>query len=149
MATFTLTAAKGSFSKKDSIIVIGYDEKSKTGVHVRFKIRNPIQNVKQYKDTRKIEKGSVCNSKSKEYLFDVARQLKIDIPSKLNVGTLCDIIRARLIRNEIEERKIGDGFTKEDLLEAVPTARTVPQIFLNDELVGGFTELRQKLTEAA
>ena len=31
------------------------------------------------------------------------------------------------------------------LLEAVPTARTVPQIFLGEEYVGGFTELRQKL----
>lgn len=45
---------------------------------------------------------------------------------------------------QFEERKIGDGYTKEDLLEAVPNARTVPQIFLNDELVGGFTELRAK-----
>lgn len=46
---------------------------------------------------------------------------------------------------EYEERKIGEGYTKEDLLEAVPTARSVPQIFLNDELVGGFTELRAHL----
>ena len=46
---------------------------------------------------------------------------------------------------QYEERKIGDGWTKEDLLEAVPNARTVPQIFLNDELVGGFNELREKL----
>lgn len=97
---------------RENPIIIGYDEKSRTGVHVRFKIRNPIQNVKQYKDTRKIEKGSVCSSKSKEYLFDVARQLKIDIPSKLNVGTLCDIIRARLIKNEIEERKKPDSNVK-------------------------------------
>lgn len=44
-----------------------------------------------------------------------------------------------------EERKIGDGWTREDLLEAVPNARTVPQIFLNDELVGGFTELKERL----
>jgi glutaredoxin len=51
---------------------------------------------------------------------------------------------------EFEERKIGDGWTKDQLLEAVPTARTVPQIFLDDELVGGFTELRAKfLAEAA
>lgn len=51
---------------------------------------------------------------------------------------------------EFEERKIGDGWTKEQLLEAVPDARTVPQIFLDDELVGGFTELRAKfLAEAA
>ena len=39
----------------------------------------------------------------------------------------------------------GGLLPKEDLLEAVPTARTVPQIFLGEELVGGFTELKQKL----
>ena len=44
-----------------------------------------------------------------------------------------------------EEKKIGDGYTKEDLLEAVPTARTVPQIFLDEELIGGFNELKNKL----
>lgn len=43
---------------------------------------------------------------------------------------------------EFEERKIGDGYTKEDLLEAVPSARSVPQIFLDGNHVGGFTELR-------
>jgi glutaredoxin len=43
---------------------------------------------------------------------------------------------------EFEERKIGHGYTKEQLLEAVPTARTVPQIFLDESLIGGFTELR-------
>lgn len=46
---------------------------------------------------------------------------------------------------EYEEKKIGEGYTKEDLLEAVPSARSVPQIFLNDELIGGFTELRAHL----
>ena len=46
---------------------------------------------------------------------------------------------------EIEERKIGDGYTREDLLEAVPTARTVPQIFLDGTLIGGFTELKNHL----
>ena len=46
---------------------------------------------------------------------------------------------------EFEEKKIGYGYTREQLLEAVPTARTVPQIFLDDELIGGFTELRKHL----
>lgn len=50
---------------------------------------------------------------------------------------------------EFEERKIGDGWTKEELLEAVPTARTVPQIFLDDKLIGGYTELKEYLKEAA
>ncbi len=57
----------------------------------------------------------------------------------------CDQAKALLTQKGIkfEERKIGDGFSKEDLLEAVPTARTVPQIFLDDTLVGGFTELKK------
>jgi glutaredoxin-related protein len=42
-----------------------------------------------------------------------------------------------------EERKIGEGYTKEQLLESVPHARTVPQIFLDGALVGGFDELRK------
>ena len=46
---------------------------------------------------------------------------------------------------EFEERKIGAEWTKEQLLEAVPTARAVPQIFLDDQYVGVFTELIQKL----
>ena len=48
---------------------------------------------------------------------------------------------------EYEERNINQDWTREQLLEAVPTARTLPQIFLDQELVGGFTELRKKLTE--
>jgi glutaredoxin 3 len=48
---------------------------------------------------------------------------------------------------EYEERNINNGWDKEDLLAAVPTARTLPQVFLDEELVGGFTELRKRLTE--
>jgi glutaredoxin 3 len=46
---------------------------------------------------------------------------------------------------EFEERNVSQDWTREQLLEAVPTARTLPQIFLDEELVGGFTELRKKL----
>lgn len=49
---------------------------------------------------------------------------------------------------EYEERNIQKDWTKEQLLEAVPGARTLPQIFLESEYVGGFTELRTKLTNA-
>jgi glutaredoxin 3 len=59
----------------------------------------------------------------------------------------CDQAKALLKQKGIpfEEKKIGDGYTREELLEAVPTARTVPQIFIGDELIGGFTELKQHL----
>ena len=46
---------------------------------------------------------------------------------------------------EFEERELGVNWTKEDLLAMVPNARTVPQIFFDDELVGGFDNLQEKL----
>ena len=46
---------------------------------------------------------------------------------------------------EFEERNISTDWTREQLLEAVPDARTVPQIFLDQQLIGGFTELRKHL----
>ena len=46
---------------------------------------------------------------------------------------------------EYEERNISSDWTREQLLEAVPDARTVPQIFLDEQLIGGFTELRKHL----
>jgi glutaredoxin len=72
--------------------------------------------------------------------------MKVLIWSKYHC-TYCDQAKALLTQKGIqfEERKIGDGYTKEDLLEAAPTARTVPQIFIDDELIGGFTELKQHL----
>ncbi len=59
----------------------------------------------------------------------------------------CDQAKA-LLKNKgipFEEKKIGDGYSREELLEAVPNARTVPQIFLDDKLIGGFTELNEHL----
>ena len=63
----------------------------------------------------------------------------------------CDQAKALLKAKGIEfiEKKIGDGYTKEDLLESVPTARTVPQIFLDEKLIGGFTELKKYFDQEA
>jgi glutaredoxin-related protein len=62
----------------------------------------------------------------------------------------CDQAKSLLTSRGIqyEERNVSRDWTKEQLLEAVPNARAVPQIFLNGEYVGGFTELRKKLTES-
>lgn len=63
----------------------------------------------------------------------------------------CDQARALLDRHEIEfeERKIGDGWTKEELLESIPTARTVPQILIDGKLIGGYTDLVKYLKETS
>ena len=61
----------------------------------------------------------------------------------------CDQAKALLTQRNIpfEEKKIGDGYTKEQLLEEIPTARSVPQIVINGKSIGGFTELRKYIEE--
>ena len=50
---------------------------------------------------------------------------------------------------EILEKMLGNdtGYTKRDLLDAVPHARSVPQIFVNGEYIGGLQELKRKLAD--
>jgi glutaredoxin 3 len=43
---------------------------------------------------------------------------------------------------EFEERKIGAGWTIEQLLESVPNVKSVPQIILNGKYIGGYQELK-------
>jgi glutaredoxin 3 len=44
---------------------------------------------------------------------------------------------------KFEERNISQGsWTKEQLLEAAPDSKTVPQIWLQGKYIGGFDELR-------
>ena len=73
---------------------------------------------------------------------------KIIVWSKYHCA-YCDRAKALLEFNNIayEEHRIGDGYTRDDLLEVAPDARTVPQIFINDELIGGFTELENYLKD--
>ena len=42
---------------------------------------------------------------------------------------------------EFVERTVGVDTTREELLEAAPNARTVPQIFINGENIGGYDQL--------
>ena len=42
---------------------------------------------------------------------------------------------------DYEERNIDTDWQKKDLLKVVPHARTVPQIFIDNKLIGGYTDL--------
>jgi len=55
----------------------------------------------------------------------------------------CDMAKRELKKRDIafEERKIGDGWTKEQLLKEIPNARTIPQIVIDGKVIGGYTEL--------
>ena len=63
----------------------------------------------------------------------------------------CDSAKAllKLKGIEVEERKLGPDWTKEQLLEAVPGARSVPQVFIDGQLIGGFNELQNYFKKVA
>lgn len=63
----------------------------------------------------------------------------------------CDKAKALLTLKgiEFEERNITKDWTREQLLEAVPAARSVPQVFLNEQHIGGFNELARYFEETA
>lgn len=88
---------------KENPIIIGYDTRSKTGISIKFKLRSPLKS-KSY-DQRSIEKGSMCSTKSKEFLLNIAKQLHIKFDEQ-NFATeeICNSIRTRLIYNELKER---------------------------------------------
>jgi len=57
------------------------------------------------------------------------------------------VMAKNLLRNEgveYEERNISQGpWTREQLLAAVPNARTLPQVILDDNLIGGYEQLKK------
>jgi glutaredoxin 3 len=48
---------------------------------------------------------------------------------------------------EYEEKNIAEGHKIQDLLDLVPNARTMPQIWLDGEHLGGYFELEKKLKD--
>ena len=57
----------------------------------------------------------------------------------------CDMANT-LLKNkgiEFEEKVVGVNFTREELLEAVPNARSVPQIVLDGKLIGSYEDLKK------
>ena len=65
-----------------------------------------------------------------------------------NIGChFCEMAKDLLKQKgiEYEERNLAKDWKVQDLLEAVPSARTVPQIFLDDKYVGSYDDLVEYL----
>jgi hypothetical protein len=116
---------------KENDIIVGYLETAED--HMRFKLRRPIQQIKAdinrdiharkaskseaeggtarttVGDTRLIERGIVCGTKSKRDLLRIIASLGVSASkldkADLRVRGLCAIIRDRLIESEMKERK--------------------------------------------
>jgi glutaredoxin 3 len=55
----------------------------------------------------------------------------------------CDMAKRLCETNGYEfiYKQLGEDFQREDVMEQFPGARTFPQIIVNDENIGGYTEL--------
>ena len=61
-----------------------------------------------------------------------------------NIGChFCEMAKTLLEQKgiEYEERNLAKDWKVQDLLEAVPNARTVPQIFIDDKYIGSYDKL--------
>ena len=65
-----------------------------------------------------------------------------------NIGChFCEMAKTLLKQKgiEYEERNLAKDWKVQDLLEAVPNARTVPQIFIDDKYIGSYDKLAEYL----
>jgi glutaredoxin 3 len=68
--------------------------------------------------------------------------VKAEIYSK-DTCPYCDRAKTLLSSKQIEytEHKIGRDLTRDEFLERFPNARTVPQIYLDNQYIGGYDSL--------
>lgn len=73
-------------------------------------------------------------------------QTKAIVWSQANCSA-CNVAKALLEQAGITYtvKMLGENATKQELQEAVPGARSVPQIFIDEQYVGGLDNLRTKL----
>jgi glutaredoxin 3 len=60
----------------------------------------------------------------------------------------CEMAKTLLKQKGVdyEERNLSNGeWTKEDLIAVAPSARSVPQIFFNEECIGGYNNLKERI----
>ena len=57
----------------------------------------------------------------------------------------CDMAKGLAERegHEVDYKMMGEGFQAGDVRELFPTARTFPQIIVDGEKIGGYTELEK------
>lgn len=118
-------------SYRENTIIIGYLEGAPDDT-MRFKLRKPSQLIRAnldreiemrrisresgirmtVVDTRLVERGIVCTTKSKRELIQICTSLKITIPDPtIKIRELCELIKTSLIESEMAERQ-RDSKTK-------------------------------------
>ena len=73
---------------------------------------------------------------------------KVEIYSRSNC-TYCEMAKKFFDSKSIDYVVYDTGMTEifDEMIERNPRARTVPQIFIDDDLIGGYTDLIEKYTD--
>ena len=76
--------------------------------------------------------------------------MESSIPTTIQVWTKPDCVYCELAKQLLDEHKakyeekiIGVTVNRQDLLDILPDAKTVPQIFVDGKAIGGYNELMQ------
>lgn len=114
-----IEVSKTSMNKRtqfvENDVIVGYFDQGADG-KMKFKLRKPIQQLRKEmgKDTRTIERGIVCATKSKDDLVDIAKKLGIDAKKMqredYRIKTLCDLIKGKLLEMEMKHRQRDDKY---------------------------------------
>lgn len=95
---------KYSVTDVENDLIVGYYEKNPTGIDVKFKLRPPVHKIVKHTDSRMIERGSVCSTRKKEELFEIAKSLSITLDT-MSIKEVCDLIKFELMYREIQSRR--------------------------------------------
>ena len=74
--------------------------------------------------------------------------MKIDVYTQYDPPcSYCMATKAHLNKEKIQfnEHVIGKDLTKDELMEQFPMARTLPIILIDDKVIGGYDQLRNRL----
>jgi len=72
--------------------------------------------------------------------------MKIEIYSKTNC-IFCDKAKIKLQKYNPKILMLDVDYNREDFFKKFPNARTFPQIIINEERVGGYSELKKWLEQ--
>ena len=85
-------------------IIIGYFERSTSDVSIKFKLRPPVQKMRQYDDARRQVRGSVCDTHKKDELQEIADKLDLKLTAK-SIKDICGQIKSELMKRELASRR--------------------------------------------
>ena len=70
--------------------------------------------------------------------------MKVEIYSKPNC-VFCDKAKIKLQKHNPYIRMLDKDYSRDDFFKKFPNARTFPQIIINQEIIGGYAELKKWL----